>query len=92
MPRIDLVCFNAGGGHRAAARALEAAVCRRHPGWDVQAVNLFDLLDPQRRFRGIAGIEPEDFYNVRLKTGWTAGLAQALKILQASIRLGHALM
>jgi len=92
MPRIELVYFNAGGGHRAAARALGEALRQRHPGWDVQAVNLFGLIDPQQRFRRLVGVEPEDLYNVRLKTGWTIGLAQELKLLQASIRLGHSLL
>lgn len=92
MPRIQLVYFNAGGGHRAAARALEAAIARRHPDWEARAFNLFDVLDPEGRFRSLAGIEPEDLYNLRLKKGWTAGLAQELKILQASIRLAEAFL
>jgi hypothetical protein len=92
MPRIELVYFNAGGGHRAAARALNAAMMRRHPDWEISAVNLFDVLDPQGQFRRLTGVEPEDFYNLRLKKGWTAGLAQELKILQASIRVGHSFL
>jgi hypothetical protein len=92
MPRIELVYFNAGGGHRAAARALDAAITRRHPDWQISAVNLFDVLDPQGQFRRLTGVEPEDFYNLRLKKGWTAGLAQELKILQASIRVSNSFL
>jgi 1,2-diacylglycerol 3-beta-galactosyltransferase len=92
MPRIELVYFNAGGGHRAAARALEAAVKHRRPSWELGQVNLFDVLDPHRHFRRLAEIEAEDYYNLRLKKGWTAGLAQELKILQAGIRLAHAFL
>ncbi len=89
MPTVELVYFNAGGGHRAAARALEAILARCQPGWTLRSTNLFAVLDPQAQFRRFAGIEPEDIYNLRLKKGWTAGLAQELKLLQASVRLMH---
>jgi UDP-N-acetylglucosamine:LPS N-acetylglucosamine transferase len=92
MARIELVYFNAGGGHRAAARALEAVLRTRRPDWSVRSINLFEVLDPADRFRRVARIAPEDIYNIRLKKGWTAGLAQELKLLQASIRLGHELL
>lgn len=58
----------------------------------MRAFNLFDVLDPKGKFRRLARIEPEDLYNLRLKKGWTAGLAQELKILQASIRLAQAFL
>jgi len=34
-------------------------------------------------------VKPEHYYNVRLARGWTLGLAQELRILQALIRLSH---
>lgn len=89
VPRIELVYFNAGGGHRAAARALNAVIEQRHPGWHVGTSNLFEVLDPRGQFRRLAGIEPEDYYNIRLRKGWTAGFARELKILQGSIRLAR---
>ncbi|MCX8005282.1 MAG: galactosyldiacylglycerol synthase [Burkholderiaceae bacterium] len=92
MARIEIVTFNAGGGHRAAACALAAAIAQRHPHWQVNTVNLFDLLDPQRRFRRVTGIAPEDLYNLRLRRGLTLGLAQELRLLQATVRAGRALM
>lgn len=90
MPTIDLVYFNAGGGHRAAALALEASIAELRPAWQVRLVNLTDVLDPQDLFRRFTGIGPEDIYNQRLARGWTLGLAQELKLLQGVIRLGHA--
>lgn len=92
MRRIELVYFNAGGGHRAAARALHAALSDRHSDWELRVVNLFEALDPQGQFRRLTGIDPEDYYNLRLKKGWTAGLAKELKVLQAGIRMAHAFM
>lgn len=86
---IDLVYFNAGGGHRASALALQSALSRHHRPWRVRLVNLFEVLDPQDRFRKMTGSAPEDWYNKRLARGWTIGMAQELKILQGLIRLGH---
>jgi UDP-N-acetylglucosamine:LPS N-acetylglucosamine transferase len=86
---IDLVYFNAGGGHRAAALALEAVIRDQARPWRVRLVNLTEVLDPQNVFRKTTGISPEDIYNKRLARGWTAGLAQELKLLQALIRLSH---
>jgi UDP-N-acetylglucosamine:LPS N-acetylglucosamine transferase len=52
-------------------------------------VNLFEVLDPKGVFRKTTGMNPEDYYNKRLARGWTLGLAQELKLLQALIRLSH---
>jgi processive 1,2-diacylglycerol beta-glucosyltransferase len=89
---VDLVYFNAGGGHRAAALALQESIRELGLPWQVRLVNLMDLLDPQGHFRRLTGIAPEDVYNLRLKRGWTLGLAQELKLLQGLIRMGHGRM
>jgi hypothetical protein len=86
---IDLIYLNAGGGHRAAAQALEAVIRQQGRGWQVRCVSLVDMLDPQGRFRRLTGMAPEDFYNRRLAKGWTLGLAQELWLFQALIRLSH---
>ena len=87
---IDLLYFNAGGGHRAAAAALESVIRDQRRPWQVRCVNLFEMLDPAGRFQRITGMAPEAVYNRRLAAGWTVGLAQELKLLQGLIRLGHA--
>ena len=92
MTTVDLIYFNAGGGHRAAAQALEAAIREQGLPWRTRLVNLVDVLDPNGRFRQLAGFAPEDLYNKRLARGWTLGLAQELKLLQGMIRMGHAAM
>lgn len=92
LATIDLVYFDAGGGHRAAATALRDFIGRRHPDWTVRLVHLFHVLDPQQRFRRATGMAPEDYYNKRLAHGWTIGLKQELRILQGMIRLGHPLL
>jgi hypothetical protein len=89
MKTVDLVWFNAGGGHRAAAQALEQVMLAQGRPWRVRKVNLTEVLDPTGLFRRVTGIEPEDLYNKRLASGFTLGLAQELKLLQGLIRLGH---
>jgi UDP-N-acetylglucosamine:LPS N-acetylglucosamine transferase len=89
MKSIDLVYFNAGGGHRSAALALESVIRETGLRWQVRLVNLFEVLDPRDVFGKTTGMKPEQYYNARLARGWTLGLAQELKLLQALIRLGH---
>jgi hypothetical protein len=89
MKTIDLVYFNAGGGHRAAAQALQAVIAQQGRPWQVRLINLSQVLDPQDSFRRVTGFAPEDLYNQRLQRGWTLGLAQELKLLQGMIRLTH---
>jgi 1,2-diacylglycerol 3-beta-galactosyltransferase len=89
LTTIDLVYFDAGGGHRAAAQALQAALAATCPHWQVRRVDLFRVLDPAARFKRLTGFAPEAYYNQRLATGFTLGLAQEVKVLQALIRWAH---
>ena len=89
MQTIDLVYFNAGGGHRSAAQALDMAIREQGRPWRVRLINLFEVLDPRDVFRKTTGMKPEQYYNARLARGWTIGLAQELRVLQALIRLSH---
>jgi UDP-N-acetylglucosamine:LPS N-acetylglucosamine transferase len=89
---LDVVYFDAGGGHRAAAMALQSALVTQGWSWRVRLVHLFEVLDSQGQFRRLTGFAPEDYYNKRLARGWTLGLAQELKVLQGMIKLGHGVM
>jgi hypothetical protein len=92
MKRIDLIYFDAGGGHRAAARALQAAITQQLRPWQVRLVHLMHVLDPQRRFERLTSRDPEFLYNWRLQRGWTLGLEPELRLLQGVIRAGHPLL
>lgn len=92
MTTIDLIYFNAGGGHRTAAEALQRACREQGLPWTVRTVDLFRVLDPKGRFEQLTGTRPEAWYNRRLARGWTLGMSQELKILQGLIRLGHPAM
>jgi UDP-N-acetylglucosamine:LPS N-acetylglucosamine transferase len=89
MRTIELVYINAGGGHRSAAVALDTVIREQALPWVVRLVNLFEVLDPRDMFGKTTGMKPEQYYNSRLARGWTLGLGQELKLLQALIRLGH---
>jgi len=89
MKTIELVYFNAGGGHRSAAMALDAVIRELALPWDVRLINLFEVLDPRDVFGKTTGMKPEQYYNARLARGWTLGLGQELKVFQALIRLSH---
>jgi len=89
MTQVQLIYFDAGGGHRAAAQALQSVIEAQMPSWQVRTVNLFEVLDPKGLCRKLTGAAPEAYYNRRLARGWTIGLAQELKLLQAAIRLAH---
>ena len=90
MARIELIYFNAGGGHRAAAQALGQAM--QHRPWQVHQTNLVDMLDTKGQFYKLLGWHPEDLYNRRLSSGMTLGMRQELKLLQWMIRLANPAM
>ncbi len=89
MKRIEFVFFDAGGGHRSAATALQMQVASRQLPWDVQLLNLQELLDRLDILRRFTGIRIQDFYNKMLASGWTLGSEQLLRVLQLFITLYH---
>jgi 1,2-diacylglycerol 3-beta-galactosyltransferase len=88
MINADLVFFDAGGGHRAAAEALRL-VMEEQGGWKIRLVNLQELLDPIDLVRKLTGLRMQDLYNLMLKKGWTFGTPQTVRVLQFFIRLLH---
>ncbi|MBS1824023.1 MAG: galactosyldiacylglycerol synthase [Acidobacteria bacterium] len=86
---LDFVFFDAGGGHRAAATALQAAIEAEGREWEIRLVNFQDVLDELDIFRKVTGIRLQDIYNLILKKGWTLGSAQMLVFLHGMIRLYH---
>jgi 1,2-diacylglycerol 3-beta-galactosyltransferase len=86
---VDLVWFRAGGGHLAAAQALEQVMAAQPERWRVRKLNLTEVLDPTGLFKRVMGFEPEEIYNQRLASGFTLGLSQELKLLQGLIRVSH---
>jgi len=88
-PTLDFVYFDAGGGHRSAAIALESVIASEGYGWKVRLINLQDVLDPLDIFRKVTRIRLQDIYNRMLARGWTLGSPYLLPMMQAVIRLYH---
>lgn len=92
MPRtpiLDFVYFEAGGGHRSAALALQSVIASSGYDWHVRLVNLQEVLDSLDVFRKLTGIRLQDLYNLLLAKGWTFGSAQLLRVMHGVIRLYH---
>jgi 1,2-diacylglycerol 3-beta-galactosyltransferase len=87
--RIHLVFFDAGGGHRNAATALQVQIERQGLPLDVSLVNLQEVLDPLDILRKVTGIRIQDLYNKMLRHGWTLGSPQLMRFLQVVVRTYH---
>lgn len=81
--------FDAGGGHRSAAMALQAVIASAGLPWNVRLVNLQEVLDPLDVFRRFTGIRMQDVYNLVLAKGWTLGSTFLLPPMHGLIRLYH---
>jgi len=73
MKTLELVYFDAGGGHRSAANALCEVARREQRPWEMRMMNLQELLDEMDLFRKLTGIRLQDIYNMLLRRGWTLG-------------------
>jgi UDP-N-acetylglucosamine:LPS N-acetylglucosamine transferase len=89
MYKLEFCFFDAGGGHRAAATALDTSIKAQKLPWNVQLTNLQELMDELDILKKYAGIRIEDQYNWMLRSGWTLGSIQLMKVLQFAIRTRH---
>jgi len=76
MKTLELVFFDAGGGHRSAANALCEVVRREERPWDMRMMNLQELLDEMDVFRKLTGIR--------------MGSKEMLPVMHGIIRVYHA--
>ena len=97
---LEFFYFDAGGGHRSAATALQGVIAERFPDWRVEMVNLQELLAPidpvaqwaekmrsRKKAKSGKAFHSEDIYNALLKRGWTHGSHAMLRGLQKGIQL-----
>ncbi len=88
--KVDLIFFDAGGGHRASATALQSMLGRDRRAWDVRMVNLREVLEPIDIVRKVARVRVEDAYNrFMLRYGMTLGTGAMLRGVQMLIRQMH---
>jgi hypothetical protein len=89
LRKLTIVFHHAGGGHRSTADALKATLAVQDQPWDVQLLNIQELLAPLDVLHGVTGLHIEDTYNLILRKGWTRFTPQLLVLLQRTIRLYH---
>jgi len=89
MKTLELVFFDAGGGHRSAANALCEVAKKENRPWEMRMMNLQELLDEMDIFRKATGIRLQDLYNLMLRRGWTLGSPALMKGMHGIIRALH---
>jgi 1,2-diacylglycerol 3-beta-galactosyltransferase len=87
--KITIVFFDAGGGHRSAAEALKSVLETQQRPWNVELLNLQELLDQLDVLKKITGIRIQDGYNLILRKGWTRLTPQLLPVLQGVVAMYH---
>ncbi len=89
LRKLTIVFHHAGGGHRSTADALKDVLAQQECPWDVQLLDLQELLDPVDVLRRATGVRIQDTYNLILRKGWTRFSPQLLALLQGTIRVYH---
>ncbi len=87
--KVDFLYFDAGGGHRSAALALQGVIATQYPDWEVSLVNVQHVLDPIDVFRKVTGMRAEEIYNKMLAKGWTLESEYLLPLMHGVIRIYH---
>lgn len=85
-PEVLFFVIDAGGGHRAAANALLAAMAHVGAPFRPRLANLQEVLAPLDFTRRLTGMPMEQAYNAMVRRGMTRFLGPMLKAFQALIR------
>jgi 1,2-diacylglycerol 3-beta-galactosyltransferase len=86
-PEILVFMVDAGGGHRAAARALVAAAEENRAAFSLRVLNLQEILAPEDLVKRSTGLSLEAGYNLILRRHWTVLLVPLLRLMHGAIRL-----
>lgn len=89
MRKLQIVFFDAGGGHRSAAQSLAEVIRMERRPWQVELVNLDDLLEPIDFVYKATGVRAFEFYNWTLRAGWTSLPGRLLPVTRGVIRVLH---
>jgi 1,2-diacylglycerol 3-beta-galactosyltransferase len=85
QPEILVFTVDAGGGHRAATRALLAAAAQRRAPFRLRVENLQEVLAPLDPVRRLTGVSLEGAYNLILRGHWTVLLLPLLRLMHGAI-------
>jgi UDP-N-acetylglucosamine:LPS N-acetylglucosamine transferase len=86
---IELMFFDAGGGHRSAANALREVARLEGRPWALPMTNVLELfpdIDPVRR---LTGLNLADVYAAMIRRGWTLGTPLLMSVLKRVVHLSH---
>jgi 1,2-diacylglycerol 3-beta-galactosyltransferase len=86
-PEVLLFTIDAGGGHRAAARALVAAAEETGAPFRFRVESFQQTLLPLDLLKRATGFSLEDAYNLILRRRWSALMVPLLRVMHAGIRL-----
>ena len=86
-PQVLLFTIDAGGGHRAAARALAAAAEDTRAPFDLRVESFQQVLLRLVLLRRLTGLSLEDAYNAILRQHWSLFMVPLLRVMHAAIRL-----
>ena len=84
---VLLFTIDAGGGHRAAANALAAAVDETGPPWRIRVESFQQILLSLDLLRRLTGLSLEDAYNLILRRRWSAAMVPLLRLMHGVIRV-----
>jgi UDP-N-acetylglucosamine:LPS N-acetylglucosamine transferase len=87
QPEVLLFTIDAGGGHRAAARALVAAAEETGAAFRFRVESFQETLLPLDVLRRVTGASMEDAYNLILRQHWNAFMVPLLRVMHAGIRV-----
>jgi len=86
-PEVVLFTIDAGGGHRAAARALVAAAGEKEAPFRFRTESFQQILVGLDLLRRATGLSLEDAYNALLRRRWSALMVPLLRVLHLAIRV-----
>jgi 1,2-diacylglycerol 3-beta-galactosyltransferase len=87
QPEVLVFTIDAGGGHRAAARALVAAAEETGAPFRFRVESFQETLLPLDVLRRLTGVSMEDAYNLILRQHWNAFMVPLLRVMHAGIRV-----
>jgi len=83
-PEVLLFTIDAGGGHRAAARALAAAAEETGAPFRFRVESFQQTLLPLDVLKRATGLSLEDAYNALLRQRWSALMVPLLRVMHAA--------
>lgn len=85
--KIEIVYFDAGGGHRSTAQALAKSIQLSGKRWRVNLCDVGQLVRPTDPAEKILGKRAEDVYNMLYQKEWTVGFAKLRQPYQLLLRI-----